>query len=289
MIVPIAWTAVGVGGALVVVAIRKRRARTAALVQLQVSPESQDEERTGDEPDARGEVRYESGFGWLPYATGLAGFALLRWLVELQVVFAASFASIIGIVTLLIVSYLRERSTALLERQLADAIDLLVASLRAGAGVLDSLDDAVRESNRPLRPILQSMLFRLRLGDSPKAVFADLAEDVPLESFRVFAMSQSVHWEVGGSLATSLANVGRFIRDRIDVSRSISIQTAQAKISVVAVAVAAYFIALVVWRARPEEMVGFLSTSLGRWLVSGALVLQALGLLWMFRLTRIRY
>ena len=44
---------------------------------------------------------------------------------------------------------------------------------------------------------------------------------VPLETFRLFAAALTVHQEVGGSLAPTLATVGRIIRDRIELTRRI--------------------------------------------------------------------
>ena len=58
--------------------------------------------------------------------------------------------------------------------QLADAIDLMVASLRAGASVLNSLEAALDETRAPLRPQLEEVLGRIRYGDDPAAVFRGL-------------------------------------------------------------------------------------------------------------------
>ena len=131
-----------------------------------------------------------------------------------------------------------------IEVQLADAIDLLVGSLRAGAGVLQSLETAVEESRYPLKPQLEEVLGRIRYGDAPQTVFRGLTARVPLETFRLFASALSVHGEVGGSLASTLASVGRVVRDRIELSRRIRSMTVQSRASILAVLVVTYFIGL---------------------------------------------
>ena len=50
-----------------------------------------------------------------------------------------------------------------------------------------------------------------------------------------------------------------------------------------------YFIALVVWRTNPEQMGQFLATSVGQWAVAGTILLQAVGLVWMSLLSRLRF
>jgi Flp pilus assembly protein TadB len=98
-----------------------------------------------------------------------------------------------------------------------------------------------------------------------------------------------VHWEIGGSLAPTLATVGRTIRDRIDLSRRIRSQTMQARASVVAILLITYAITFIVWRTNPGRLQAFLATTLGGALVFATVVLQLLGLVWMSKLSKIEY
>ena len=54
---------------------------------------------------------------------------------------------------------------------------------------------------------------------------------VPLETFRLFSAALTVHQEVGGSLAPTLATVGRIIRDRIELTRRVRSLTVQSRAS----------------------------------------------------------
>jgi Flp pilus assembly protein TadB len=139
------------------------------------------------------------------------------------------------------------RRRLLLEAQLADALDLMIATLRAGGSVLAALEVAVREGRSPLRQQLQEVLGRVRYGDDPPEVLRALERRVPLETFRLFCVALSVHWEVGGSLAPILATVGDTIRDRIELSRRLRSLTTQSRVSTIAILGTTYFIALVVW------------------------------------------
>ena len=58
--------------------------------------------------------------------------------------------------------------------------------------------------------------------------------------------------------------------------------------AVAAVLGTTYFVAVAVWRNDPGRMEGFLSTTIGQWLVAATLVLQALGIAWASYLTRFR-
>jgi tight adherence protein B len=146
--------------------------------------------------------------------------------------------------------------------------------------VTAALENAARESRQPLRGQLEEVVGRIRLGDDPRTVFRQLSNRVPLETFLLFTSALAVHWEVGGSLAPTLATVGRTIRDRIELSRRVRSMTAQARISTIAIIGVTYFIALVMWRNDPERMEAFLGTSLGATIVAGTVLLQGLGIVW---------
>ena len=133
------------------------------------------------------------------------------------------------------------------------------------------------------------MLSRIRLGDDPQYVFNMLTHRIPLETFLLFSSTLAVHWEVGGTLAPTLATVGRTIRDRIELGRKIRSNSVQAQMSVVAVLFVTYFIAGVMWRTSPDRMADFLESSLASWLVAGSIILQGAGIVWMSFISRARF
>ena len=166
----------------------------------------------------------------------------------------------------------------------------MVAALGAGAGVADALENAMRESRGPLRPQLEDVVGRIHFGDNPRTVYHGLTQRVPLETFLLFASALSVQSETGGSLAPTLASVGRTIRDRIEIARRIRSNSAQSEASTLAVLLLTYFIALV--RVADQSRANgrkFLATSVGQWAVAGTILMQAAGLVWMSFVSRLRF
>jgi Flp pilus assembly protein TadB len=225
----------------------------------------------------------------IPWIIGAAVGAVLWYFVGLHPMFSVLLGAVAGLLGNVWDQQRVERRAALIEMQLANAIDIMVASLRAGSGLSAAIESALVEARRPLYDELNEILGRLRLGDEPLHVFENVMRRVPLETFRLFAATLATHWEVGGSLAPTLATVGRTIRDRIEVSRRIRSMTAQSRVSIIAILAATYFIALVMWRNDPQRMVDFLSTRVGRMLVVGAVGLQAIGIAWSTRMGKVKY
>ncbi|MBB84256.1 MAG: hypothetical protein CL931_10650 [Deltaproteobacteria bacterium] len=175
-----------------------------------------------------------------------------------------------------------------LEAQLAETLRLTAASLRAGLGRIDALHRAADQIEAPLQPILLEAVGRLRLGESPSDAFERLSTRVPLETFRLFAMIIATQWQAGGSLQGTLASVGDFMQDRVDVQQRITSQSAPTRSSTMVLFGATAAIASLSWTNDPFNMQRFFESGMGSALVSITLALQGLALLWMDRLMKSR-
>jgi len=217
---------------------------------------------------------FPARYRWLPPATGAALASVLWAWVGLP----------------LLVGLLEEQQAteqeALIEAQLGVAIGLLVGALRAGSSLLAAFESAIEETGAPLRPYFLEVAGRIRLGDDPRVAVSDLQTRVPIESFRLFGTALAIHWDVGGSLATTLTTVGQTIRDRVELGRRVRAQGVEASASVAVVLLISYGLAFLMWRTNPARMEAFATMPIGVLLITGAVMLQAVGLIWMSRLSR---
>lgn len=218
-------------------------------------------------------------------AGGLVVFHFIGW----GVPFALAFGVLFCISSLLLLSFFTGMTAIKEQTQLADAIDLMVGSLQAGAGLLDALQSAEMETTAPLKRHLEVLLVRIRIGESPVDACRTLARRAEEESFRLFYSTLATQWESGGSVAPVLSDVGRFVRDHLETLRRVRGQMAEVRLSVLGVLTLTYLLGLVIWKAYPDRLEGFLTTDLGQGLASIALSLQALGAYWIYRLSKIRY
>ena len=175
------------------------------------------------------------------------------------------------------------------QQQLADSIDLMVAAVKAGSSLQGALESAMENTPAPWKNELRDLVARIRYGDEPAEVLRDLSQRVPLETVRLFSQTLSVNWSVGGRLSLALANVGRTIRDRLELSRRMQTMTTQARLSVISVIAVTYFIGALMWRNDPERMGDYLGSLVGQGLVTTAMLLQAVGIVWIAQLSTPRF
>lgn len=238
------------------------------------------------EEPRRAITSFPARYPFLAPGTGIVT-ALAFWaLVGLPLEVSIAFGFLLGVMAHLIEEYRGGQQADLIEAQLAAAIYLMVGSLRAGASLLAAFESALEEVGPPLRPYFQEVAGRIRLGDDPRSSVGDLQKHVPLETFRLFATSLAIHWEVGGSLATTLSTVGQTVRDRIELSRRVRAQSVESHASVAVVLGIAYVLAFLMWRTNPDRLEAFVSSTIGTTIVAGVIALQAIGLMWMARLNR---
>lgn len=229
---------------------------------------------------------FPARYRWLPPATGAALASVLWAWVGLPLPIAAASGLLSGVLVGLLEEQQATEQEALIEAQLGVAIGLLVGALRAGSSLLAAFESAIEETGAPLRPYFLEVAGRIRLGDDPRVAVSDLQTRVPIESFRLFGTALAIHWDVGGSLATTLTTVGQTIRDRVELGRRVRAQGVEASASVAVVLLISYGLAFLMWRTNPARMEAFATMPIGVLLITGAVMLQAVGLIWMSRLSR---
>jgi len=226
---------------------------------------------------------------WLPWICGAIVSVIVFWLVGLSAVISLTMGLIVALLLVIAEVWNAQRQAARLEEQLAEAIDLMIGTLGAGAGLSTSLSVVIEELRDPLRGQFKELLGRINFGDDARLVFAQLAARIPLDTYLLFASALSVHWEVGGNLTPTLSAVGQTIRDRLEIARRIRSNATQSDISTIAILGLTYFIALVMWRNSPDQMVAFVTSPTGEFFVAGSMLLQAVGIVWMHWMSRPKF
>ena len=258
-----------------------------ALAFTVLRPDPDAETEVVDLQDARTSRPLFRERPWVAWVVGAIAFAILFLGLGVPSWIAGAAAAVVGVTTGIVMRFLVKRRLARFQFQLADAIDLMVSTLRAGGGLTDALLGAAREAGRPLGGLLLELVERVRLGEEAEKVLADQEDRVPLESYRLFTFTLAAHWRGGGSMATTLSNVGRSIRDRVNVARRVGSQAIESQISAVFVMLITYGLALFMWFTYPERVAAFAGTELGVMFIGLAVLLQAIGLFWIAQMTRI--
>ena len=202
----------------------------------------------------------------------LVGFFQWSWNIT------AGLVVVVGFFGMELDAWIYQWKLARMETQLADAIDIIVASVNSGASLQTSLTQASEYAPMPLRGELLELVARIRLGDSPADAFAVLQDRIPTEVFRLFATTLTVNWMVGGELSNTLASIGNAVRDRIAVARQLRTLSTQGTLTTITVVSIVWFMAAMMWQSDPQRFRAFILSDFGSWLTAACLALQGGGI-----------
>lgn len=225
-------------------------------------------------------------FYWIPWIVGFALVAILVFFFLWPVNISIGLSISIALLGMEVEAWIYEWRLSRIEAQLADTIDVIVASLSSGTSLQNAMSEAADFSPQPLRKELSDVVARLKLGEPAQDVFESLAQKVPTETFQLLSTTLIVNWEMGGGLADTLAGLGKTIRDRIAISRQVRNLSTQGRLTTVTVIGVVWFMAAMMWQADPPRFVGFVNSLVGSWLITIALALQGVGIALVSKISR---
>lgn len=122
----------------------------------------------------------------------------------------------------------RKRVRAI-EEQLADAIDLLVRSLRVGHPFGAAVSAAAEQIPDPLGTELQLIADEIAYGRDAADAISEFAEKVCLQDLRFLSVAVAIQQKSGGNLAEILEGLSKVVRARFKLFRRVRAITAEAK------------------------------------------------------------
>lgn len=237
----------------------------------------------------------QSGLGWsvskLLLLTGLAGgFA---WLLVAATVGQPAFVglaagALFGSAPLIYVAYRRAKRMSQIERQLPEALDLMIRALRAGHAFSSALKMTGEEMPEPIADEFRTVHDEINFGVSLHQALGHLSERVPLTDLRYFVVAVLIQRESGGNLTEILANLSRLVRERLKLLAKVRVLSSEGRMSAWILALMPFFLAFVMNLANPEFMGPLWTDPLGITIVKYLLILMAFGVFIMRRIIRIR-
>lgn len=186
-----------------------------------------------------------------------------------------------------------QRTQTSLAVQFQQMLDVMASALSAGRSVESALQETYRDLlmlyQQPHVPIvreLKTMTGRIEVGDTAEGVFKDFADRSGIEEIREFAEVFAICKRSGGNLIEVARRAAYAISERIRVSQEIRVLLAQKKLEARMLALAPIVFVALLRVASPEYMAPLYS-GIGWMVMIGALVLLALAIVIMIRITRI--
>lgn len=203
------------------------------------------------------------------------------WWVIVLATFTAASTPILGLL------WLRARRIAKLEMQLADAIDMVKRSLRAGNPLVSTFRLVSKNMNDPIAREFGITAADLSYGNDPRSALLAMLERVPSIALRGFVTAILVQRESGGNLAEALDHISEVIRRRFRFERKLRTLSAEGRLSAWILIAIPFALGAVLHLTSPDYLRGMLDDPRGPSLLTGGAILMAIGVIWIRRISRI--
>lgn len=190
---------------------------------------------------------------------GLAYLAIVVIVLAVNVVRPLPLELLLFIVTLLAVGgpilILKRKANkrmVKLEKQLPDALDMLVRSLRAGHPISSSVQLVARETGDPIGTEFGLAFDEMTYGRDLQEALANMAQRIPIPDMSYVVMAIKLQAISGGNLAEVLGNLARLVRERQRLRLKILALSAEGRFSSKILGALPFGILLIVWIGNPN-------------------------------------
>jgi tight adherence protein B len=183
---------------------------------------------------------------------------------------------------------MRNQRLLKLDEQLPDALDLMARAMLAGHSFSSALNMVALEGPEPIAQEFRTTFDEINFGVSLQDALINLATRVHSSDLRYFVVAVLVQRETGGNLADLLTNIAALIRDRQQLTRTVRVLSAEGRLSAWVLGVLPFLVAAAISVVHPQFLSVLWRDEFGQQLTGGAAILMVIGVIWMWRLIKIR-
>ncbi len=173
------------------------------------------------------------------------------------------------------------------EEQFPEALDLMARALRAGHAFQTSLGMAADEMKDPVGPEFKKTFEQQNYGLPLRDALTQMSERVPLLDVRFFVTAVLIQRETGGNLSEILENLAHVVRERFKIRRQVRVYTAHGRFTAGVLLSLPAALAIALMFINPEHMQVLFKERMGQTLLVTAIVMQAIGFVWIRNVIKI--
>jgi tight adherence protein B len=185
------------------------------------------------------------------------------------------------------VGYRKRRRLNRLESQLEEALTLAANSLKAGFGLLQSLELAAQQLPHPIATELRRTLHDINVGSSTEEALLAFSERASSYDLDIVITAILIQRSVGGNLAEILDTVAHTMRERARIRGHIKAVTSQQRMTGYILGGLPIVVIGLLFMVAHDYMTPLFTTLAGQALLVGAGIMEFLGILLIRRILAI--
>jgi tight adherence protein B len=177
------------------------------------------------------------------------------------------------------VHFLKKRRQKKFTSEFANAIDVIVRSVKSGLPVNEALKIVAREIPEPVQGEFAKLCEGLKVGVSLEQGLKRMYDNMPTPEVNFFAIVMTVQLKSGGNLSEALGNLSAVLRDRKRMIGKIKALSSEAKASAMIIGCLPPAVMLMVYFSTPTYIMPLFNTRPGNLMLAGCAFWMTCGVL----------
>jgi len=196
----------------------------------------------------------------------------------MPIIFAVAVAVICGLgLPRMALGFLARRRVGKFNASFADAIDVIVRSVRSGLPVGEAFNIIVQEMEDPISGEFRLVVEGQRLGLTLEEALARACERVPTAELRFFSIVLAIQQSTGGNLAETLAKLSEVLRARKRMRDKVQAMSGEAKASAMIIGSLPPLVAALLAVVSPHYIAVLFTTNVGHLILFAGASLMSVG------------
>ncbi len=188
-----------------------------------------------------------------------------------------------------ILSFLKNRREKKFTREFANAIDIIVRSVKTGLPVVEAMKVVSTEIPEPVSGEFKLLVEGLKVGVTLEHGLKRMYERMPTQEVNFFAIVITVQQKSGGNLSEALGNLALVLRDRKRLAGKIRAMSSEAKASALIIGSLPPAVMALVYFSTPEYIDILFQVKLGNLMLLGCVFWMLLGILVMRKMINFKF
>jgi tight adherence protein B len=188
-----------------------------------------------------------------------------------------------------VLGFLTARRKKKFTEHFANAIDVIVRSVRSGLPTNEALRIVARESPDPVGSEFHNLVESLKVGVTLEQAMKRMMESMPTAEVGFFAIVMTIQSKSGGNLSEALSNLAFVLRDRKRLQGKIKAMSSEAKASAMIIGSLPPGVMGIVYLTTPEYISKLFTEKAGNLMLAGCVIWMSIGILVMRKMINFKH
>jgi tight adherence protein B len=188
-----------------------------------------------------------------------------------------------------VLSFLRKRRLKKFTGEFANAIDVIVRSVKTGLPTIEALKIVAKESPAPVGPEFNKLCEGLKIGVTLEQGLKRMLESMPTSEVAFFTIVMTIQQKSGGNLSEALGNLAGVLRDRKRLQGKIQAMSSEAKASAMIIGSLPPGVMMMVYLSTPAYIMTLFTERTGNLMLAACVVWMSAGIFVMHKMISFKH